>query len=169
MIPTRTGYKVMDAMTKQPVVVKPGEKLESLAKKMARHHVGSLVVKDKEKLLGMITEQDVVRKVIAKNINPYKLKVKDIMEKNLVTISSEQDIYEALVLMKEHNIRHIPVMDGKKMAGFLTIKDILKIQPELFELMVEKFELREEKNKPVRKILEGNEEVCEFCGSVKKY
>lgn len=166
---TKTGVTVCDAMTKRPIIAKPDEGLERLAREMAHHHVGSLVVMKDKKLVGIVTEPDIIRKVIAKNKNPYKLKAKDIMEKKVVTIGPEQDIYDALVLMKRHDIRHLPVMDSKKMVGFLTIKDILKIEPQLFEIMVEKFELREEEKKPVRQSLEGKEEVCEFCGAVKRY
>ena len=69
--------------------------------------------------------------------------------KTLFTIEGESDIYDALVIMRDENIRHLPVVNKGEMVGLLTLKDILKIQPALFELIVEKFELREEENKPV--------------------
>jgi hypothetical protein len=65
--------------------------------------------------------------------------------------------------MSDYNIRHLPVIEKGKFVGFLTIKDVLKIQPQLFELIVEKFELREEARKPV---LAGDDDgVCEICGN----
>lgn len=163
----RTGVQVSDAMTKEPVVMKPEENLHTVATTMEKSHVGSIIISQQKKLLGIITEQDIVRKVIAKNLDPYKTKVKDVMETDMITIHGEQDVYDALVLMKQHNIRHLPVMSNGKMSGFLTIKDILKIQPQLFDLMVEKFELREEEDKPIRQILKHGQ-MCPNCGAIRK-
>ena len=67
----RTGYKVLDAMTTKPVIVKPGVSLKDCAKIMEKEHVGSVVVKDNGSVLGIISEQDIVRKVVAKGINLF--------------------------------------------------------------------------------------------------
>ena len=69
----KTGYKVCDAMTKKPVVVSPDDSLESAAKLMADHHVGALVILDGKEIKGIVTEQDIVRNVIAKGIDPKKI------------------------------------------------------------------------------------------------
>jgi CBS domain-containing protein len=163
----KTGYKVCDAMTRSPVSIDNSITLDKSAKIMEENHVGALLVRDNGKLLGLLTEQDIVRRAIAKGKDPKKTKVKDIMVTKLKTIAPEKDIYDALMVMRDMNIRHLPVMDGKKMMGLLTLKDILKIQPQLFEIMVEKFELREEENKPI--FGEGEEGVCESCGRKSKH
>ena len=160
----KTGYKVYDCMTTKPVSVSSDATLEQCAKVMAKNHVGALVVKDNHASQGLITEQDIVRKLIAKGINPVAKKVKDFMEKKLITIKPNDDIYEALIKMRDSNIRHLPVVDGGKMVGLLTLKDILKIEPSLFELLVEKFELKEEKRKPIDRIIES-EAICQGCGA----
>ena len=159
----KTGYKVCDAMTKKPVFVSPETSIEDCALKMLNNHVGSLVITDSTKLLGILSDRDLVRRVIAKKLNPKELKAKEVMIKKVITISPEKDIYDALKKMKDSDVRHLPVMDKKEMVGLLTLKDILKIQPELFELMVEKFELREETRKPIfgGPISDG---ICEACG-----
>ena len=160
----KTGYKVYDCMTTKPISVSSDSSLEKCAKVMAQNHVGALVIKDDHKSIGLITEQDIVRKVIAKGENPLNKKVRDFMEKKLMTISPNDDIYEALIKMRDSNIRHLPVVDKGKMLGLLTIKDVLKIEPQLFELVVEKFELREEKRKPIDRII-SNEAICQGCGA----
>jgi len=160
----KTGYKVYDCMTTKPISVSSDATLEKCAKAMAQNHVGALVVKDNHQSKGLITEQDIVRKVLARGTNPLTKKVKDFMEKNLITISPSDDIYEALIKMRDSNIRHLPVVDKGKMVGLLTLKDVLKIEPSLFELLVEKFELREEKRKPVDRIIE-REAICQGCGA----
>lgn len=159
-----TGYKVIDVMTRKPIAVKPSASIEECSKKMAEHHVGSLLVKDNGNLLGIITEQDIVRSAVAVGLDTKKTSVEKIMETRLTTISQSADIFDALVKMRDLNIRQLPVMDNEKMAGLLTLKDVLKIQPQLFDLLVEKFELREEESKPAfkQKFQKGN---CEQCGN----
>jgi signal-transduction protein with cAMP-binding, CBS, and nucleotidyltransferase domain len=158
----KTGYKVGDCMTMQPVTVKKNSTLKDCANLMADKHVGSLLVEDKGKIVGIVTEQDMVRKGIAKLLDPATTLIEKVMVTELITISPDKDIFEALTMMRDYNIRHVPVIDKGKFVGFLTIKDILKIQPQLFELIVEKFELKEESRKP---IFGGEEGVCEVCGN----
>lgn len=160
----KTGYKVHDCMTTKPISVSSEKSLEECAKVMAKNHVGALVIKDNHQSKGLITEQDIVRKVLARGINPLTKKVKDFMETKLMTISPNDDIYDALIKMRDQNIRHLPVVDKGKMIGLLTLKDVLKIEPQLFELLVEKFELREETRKPVNRII-SNEAICQGCGA----
>ncbi len=160
----KTGYKVYDCMTTKPVSVSSDASLEKCAKVMAANHVGALVIKDNHESKGLITEQDIVRKVLAKGENPLTKKVKDFMAKELLTVSPDDDIYDALIKMRDSNIRHLPVVDDNRMIGLLTIKDILKIEPQLFELLVEKFELKEETRKPINRVIQ-NEAICQGCGA----
>lgn len=151
-------------MTENPVFLNPDDTLEKCSKVMKENHVGAVIIKDKEEPIGILTEQDIVRNVIASGINPLKKKVKEVMEKNLTTITPEKDIFEGLMMMRDLNISHLPVVDGKRLIGLLTIKDILKIEPQLFEILVEKFELKEEERKPIYD--KPNADVCQACGKV---
>ena len=160
----KTGYKVCDAMTEKPVTVSPDTTIQECAKIMDGHHVGSVIVKDGNQLLGIITEQDIVRKSVIHNHNPSETNALKVMEKNIHTIGPEQDIFDALRKMKELNIRQLPVTSEKEMVGLLTLKDVLKIEPQLFDLMVEKFEIREEEKKPVNNFI-TKEGICQICGN----
>ena len=157
----KSGYKVADAMTINPVSVNADLTLLECAKIMSEKHVGTVVVKEWN-YLGILTEQDIVRKAVAKGVNVNE-KVKDFMETKLITISPQADIYDALIKMRDNNIRHLPVVENNEMVGILTIKDILKIEPQLFDLIVEKFELREESRKPINRII-PTEGICQECG-----
>jgi signal-transduction protein with cAMP-binding, CBS, and nucleotidyltransferase domain len=159
----KIGVKVSDAMTKNPVVVNSNASISECARIMYENNVGSLIVKERD-LLGIITEEDIVKKVVSKKLDIEKTTAKNIMESNLFTISGREDIYEALILMKEKKIRHLPVVQNGELIGFLTIKDILKIQPGLSEMVVENFDLKEEDKKSefFRKKIEGE---CETCGN----
>jgi len=157
----KSGYKVADAMTINPISVNADSTLLECSKIMSEKHVGAVVVKDWNSL-GILTEQDIVRKAVANGIDVSE-KIKDFAETKLITISPDADIYDALIKMRDNNIRHLPVVENNEMVGLLTIKDILKIEPDLFDLVVEKFELREETRKPINRII-PTEGICQECG-----
>lgn len=155
----QTDYKVMDVMTNKPVSAGKEITLKEAAQIMLNSNVNSLLIVESDKPIGIVTDEDLVRKVIAKGLDPKKIRIKDIMITDLITISSNKDIYDAMKLMRDHNIRQLPVVDKGKLVGFLTAKDILKIQPELFDLWIEKYELREEQRKLSEKSIEQEEDV----------
>ncbi|MFT4305240.1 MAG: CBS domain-containing protein, partial [Candidatus Woesearchaeota archaeon] len=99
---------------------------------------------------------------LSKGKNTSNIKAEEIMTKEIITVDPKKDIFEALNIMKEFNIRHLPVIYEKKLVGILTMKDILKIEPQLFEILVEKISIKEESRKPINKILK-NEGICELC------
>ncbi len=160
----KTGIVVCDAMTHRPVYVGPHAPLKECAVIMKKNKVGSLLVKDKNKLLGIFTERDMVRKAIAMNKHPSEVYAKDVMVEDVVTISPDKDIFEAIHKMKDHDIRHLPVLNyNGKFVGLLTLKDILRIQPQLFESFVDIFNLKEASRKPIPK-LASKEGICHGCG-----
>jgi CBS domain-containing protein len=142
----QTGYKVMDIMTNKPVVASKDMTLRDAAALLSKEDVNSVLIMENETPVGIVTDEDMVRKCIAKGLDSKKLKLKDIACMDLITISPEKDVYEALLLMGKHGIRQLPVID-KKFVGFLTLKDILKIQPDLIDLWIENYEIKEESRK----------------------
>ena len=158
----KTGCNVYDAMTKRPVTVKLDASIEDCAKIMKKEAVGSVVIVEADTCVGILTESDIIKKIIAEEKDVSML-VREVMSKNLITVNPNQDIYDAAVIMRNSNIRHVIVMDDKKFMGFLTAKDVLKIQPQLFDLLIEKIELREETEKPIFKFYE-KDGICELCG-----
>jgi len=68
------------------------------------------------------------------------------------------------MMMRDFDIKRLPVIKDKKFVGLLTLKDILKIEPQLFDMLVDRIELREEPSKPIRKITD-NEGICSICGT----
>jgi CBS domain-containing protein len=139
----QTGYKVLDIMTNKPVTAHKDMTLKDAATLMSKEDVNSVLIVENNQPVGIVTDEDIVRKCVATGLDAKKLKIKDIASMNLITINPNEDVYEALALMREHNIRQLPVVD-KELVGFLTVKGILKIQPELIDLWMEKYEVREE-------------------------
>lgn len=137
----KTGYKVLDVMTNKPIIASKELSMKDAAKFMKEKSVNSLLIIENELPIGIITDEDCVRKVLAEGLDAKKTRIKEIMSNELVTIQPNKDIYDALILMRDHGIRQLPVLDGKKLVGFLTLKDILKIEPELIDLLVEQYEM----------------------------
>jgi CBS domain-containing protein/ribosomal protein S27AE len=147
------------AMTRNPVIVAPNDSVESVAKKMIKDGVGSLLVEENGRLRGIVTEKDLIGKIVAKNLNPAKITVSKIMSNIIVTIDPERDILEAIKIMNERKVRRLPVIDATgKLLGLITIHDILKLQPDLFEIIAEK-------NKINPHEFLSNEGHCPICGN----
>ncbi|MFH1400867.1 MAG: CBS domain-containing protein [Nanoarchaeota archaeon] len=162
-----TGYRVIDGMTTKPIMIDQTVTLQECARIMDVNDVGSLLVHKDRRILGIITEQDLVRKALRAGLDVRTTTVKDVMTRDLVTISPEKDIYDALILMQKNDIRHMPVVDDGQVVGFLTLKDILKIEPALFEKVVGSIEIREEQRKPIGDRV-AEEGICEICGNYSK-
>ena len=145
-ITMQTGVKVGDAMTQQPITVGAGSSLQRCAKLMEKHKISAVLVKS-GKELGILTDKDIVRKLVAEGRDPTGMKAKDVMTTVLHTAEPAHDVFDALMQMGTHDVNHIPVMTNKNLHGILTVKDILKIQPHLFEILVDKFEIREQEQK----------------------
>ncbi|MFZ2077201.1 MAG: CBS domain-containing protein [Xanthobacteraceae bacterium] len=99
--------------------------LEAVAK-MAEKDVGSLVVMDGERLIGIITERHYSRNVILKGKTSPATLVRDIMENNVIHVRPDQSVELCMALMIEKRVRHLPVVEDTKVIGLLSIGDLLK-------------------------------------------
>lgn len=167
MVLVKTGYKVGEVMTQRPIAVGESTDLASAAEVMEKNNVGAVLVTDENQLLGILTEQDVVRKLVAKGETPTSLKVKDVMGSEVNTVPPAHDIEEALMTMSRLKIRHLPVIEDNNLVGLLTLNDILKLEPQLFELIAHRIELREEERKPLSRAY-PSEGLCNLCGDYTK-
>ena len=93
---------------------------------MDQKKVGALLVIEKNKLAGIISERDYTRKVILKNRSSSKTKVSEIMTSNLKTANPSQSLDECMVIMSNNHIRHLPVVEDGKAIGILSIMDVVK-------------------------------------------
>ncbi|MDP3936892.1 MAG: CBS domain-containing protein [Deltaproteobacteria bacterium] len=95
-------------------------------KLMAEKEIGALVVTDGEKLAGIISERDYTRKVILKGRTSQQTRVEEIMTSDVITVHPKQTIKECMSLMTQHRIRHLPVIEGERLIGMLSIGDLVK-------------------------------------------
>ena len=156
------GYKVYDAMTTSPVIISKEATIQEAANMMNENKVASLVIKDGERFLGLLTERDITRKVAAKNLDSSKTKVKSVMSTKVHTISPTDDIRDAVKKIAKAGQKQLPVVEKDILVGLLTFKDIMRVQPQLFGLIYETYNIREEERKPIYS--KENEGVCSVCG-----
>jgi CBS domain-containing protein len=140
-----TGYKVSDIMTANPIKLDADASAQDCAELMSKNEIGSIIIVKKDKFVGIITEEDLVNRIVLKDLIASKIPARSVMTplKDIVSIEPDKDIHEAMVVMKENDVRRLPVMKGNSLQGLITSKDILRIEPDLFELVVDTFELRE--------------------------
>ena len=93
---------------------------------MATRHVGALLVMSEAKLIGIISERDYARKVILKNRSSHDTPVRDIMTSPAVSVAPEDSVHHCMRLMTEGRFRHLPVVKGGRVAGMLSIGDLVK-------------------------------------------
>ncbi len=106
---------------------------------MDKNKVGCIIVTSKKgKPLGIITERDLVTRVLAKNARPSKLTVKEVMTSPLIAIDPDETLSEAARRMSRLSIRRLGVMYKENLVGLISSKDILAITPELIEIIQEK-------------------------------
>jgi len=103
------------------------------AQKMAAARIGALLVVDEGKLSGIFTERDALSRVLAKGLDPATTKLSQVMTAKPISISADKPLGHALFLMHDNNFRHMPVMDGEKLAGIVSVRDALG--PEMSELV----------------------------------
>ncbi len=95
-------------------------------KLMAEKSIGALVVTEGEQVVGIITERDYARKIILMARSSKETPVRDIMTSSVMFVRPDQTSQECMVLMTENRLRHLPVMDGGKLIGLISIGDLVK-------------------------------------------
>ncbi|WP_045515412.1 CBS domain-containing protein [Neobacillus niacini] len=114
--------KIRDIMTDQVECCTLLDNVFEVAVKMKELNVGAIPIVDKDKLVGMITDRDIVVRGVAEK-HPGSTKVEDIMSDKLITISADASTNEAANLMAGHQIRRLPVVEGDKLIGIVTLGD----------------------------------------------
>lgn len=120
--------KCNQVMTKEPVCCLPEDTVAKAAQLMQRDNIGSIPVIDNDKtqkLVGIVTDRDLVLKVIAKGQDAKTTKVETVMTRQVVTCLAEDDLQKALDAMAEHQLRRIPIVDGsQKIVGIIAQADV---------------------------------------------
>jgi CBS domain-containing protein len=122
----KTVRQLLQAKGKEIYSVAPEASVLEAIKMMAEHGVGALLVLDKGRLAGIISERDYARKVILHGKSSHDTPVSEIMTSKLVTVNLAHTVENCMALMTEKRIRHLPVVEGGGVAGVLSIGDLVK-------------------------------------------
>ncbi|MFB0567208.1 MAG: cyclic nucleotide-binding/CBS domain-containing protein [Candidatus Bathyarchaeia archaeon] len=160
----RARMLVKDVMSSPVITVNEKEPVTKVAKLMGKHDLGCIIVTGKDgKPLGIITERDLVTRVLAKNRPRYKLAAKGVMTAPLVTIDPDENLSEAARRMSRLNVRRLGVIYKGELVGVISSKDILAITPELIEIIQEKAKIQGESVTEEATYLQMAG-YCDFCG-----
>jgi CBS domain-containing protein len=122
----KTVKQLLQTKGGEVFAVAPGDSVLDAIRVMAEKGVGALVVLEEGRLAGMVSERDYARKVILHGRSSQETPVREIMTAKVITVQSAQTVEDCMALMTQHRIRHLPVVDGGKLAGVLSIGDLIK-------------------------------------------
>ena len=128
-------WKVKDVMVTNVVTVDVGVNVRKAVERMNKREIGCLVVLEKGNFVGILTERDVLTRVVAKARNPDKTLVGDVMSKPLIVVGPEASLEEALELMFEKRVKKLTVVKDKKLVGLITMTDIARVHTAMVEHM----------------------------------
>ncbi|MGY5873649.1 MAG: CBS domain-containing protein [Candidatus Thorarchaeota archaeon] len=159
---------VKDIMAVNVVTMPPDASILDVSKSMSEMDIGSVIIVDKERPVGIITEADIVRRVIAEEKDTKTAKASDIMSSPIIHVEPGTGLTDAMRVMAKSNIRRVAVLKNDSLAGIITSRDILRWSPELIDILVESLRLRNEESSRERAeddddlIAYGGE--CSSCG-----
>ncbi|MCB1377545.1 MAG: CBS domain-containing protein [Alphaproteobacteria bacterium] len=114
--------------------VAPGDSVQSIVEALAKHRIGAVVVTDsKGSIAGIVSERDVVRAMAGKGGAVLSNTAADIMTAKVRTCGPNDTEADLMALMTEHRIRHLPVVSNGKLAGMISIGDVVKLRMEMME------------------------------------
>jgi len=122
----KTLKQLLEAKSGNVYSITPDARVFDALKLMADKSVGALIVLEGGRIAGVISERDYARKVILHGKSSHDLQVRDIMTAKVITVHPGQTVEECMALMTEKRIRHLPVTEGERLIGVLSIGDLVK-------------------------------------------
>jgi CBS domain-containing protein len=135
-----TARHLLDRKNRAIFSIKPDEPVLEAIRLMAEHHVGALLVMKGDELVGIVSERDYARKVILKGRSSADTPVAQIMSSPVVTVTMGNSVQECMQLMTARRIRHLPVVEGRKVVGMISIGDLVKAVMEEQQQTIEQLE-----------------------------
>lgn len=118
--------KVKEILVRSPVTVAPETTVTAAAELMAAEGVGSLIVSDHDRLVGIVTDRDLVVRVLARGYPP-DARVDSVMSMNVVAIDADADVREAMAAFGHHAVRRLPVVHGAEIMGLLSLDELVAV------------------------------------------
>ena len=116
------------------VSTRPDRKVGAVIARLNAEHIGAMIVMEDDKIVGIVSERDIVRAMAAHRGEVMELAVHEIMSSSVITCTPEDTIKKVMQVMTERRVRHLPVLDGGALAGIISIGDVVKNRLENLEL-----------------------------------
>jgi prevent-host-death family protein len=152
--------KVKDVMVKPLLTIDIDKTAWNAGEILRRTRRDSIIVTKNGKPVGIVTDTDLIKKIVAKNLLPAKIKVRKIMASPLVVIPADANILDASRKMKHNNIKRLAVIENKKLIGVVSLSDIARSSPEVIDLLEFKLRSKELPTEIKEKFTFG---ICEGC------
>lgn len=123
-----TIKEILDRKGTEVISVSPGDTVQGVARLMNERGIGGVVVMDGDRLAGIFTERDVLRRVVGAGLDPAATAVQSVMTTGVVVCRVQATVEECMALMTSRRIRHLPISDDGRLAGVVTIGDLLAWQ-----------------------------------------
>jgi CBS domain-containing protein len=120
---------------------------------MNKFEIGCLIAIRKGKAMGILTERDILKRIVAGARDAAKTKVKDVMTSPLVVVEPSMDLGEAVKLMFQMKIKKLPVVDGKRLIGLVSLTDIARFQPQMIKIL-KQLAARQTAPKSMKKVID---------------
>ena len=120
------GKKITEVMSSNPCAIEASKPVAYAAKMMKDEDVGLAPVVEGDRLVGTLTDRDIVTRVVAEGKDPQSVSVREVASTDLVTIDPQQDLDEALSLMASHQVRRLPVVEGDRLVGVVAQADVAR-------------------------------------------
>jgi CBS domain-containing protein len=127
--------RVKDVMVKEVIKINEDVTIKEAAELMNKYEIGCLIAVGKGKVSGILTERDLLKRVVAEAKDASKLRVKDVMTSPLVVAEPKMDLGEAVRLMFQMKIKKLPVVEDKRLVGLVSLTDIARFQPQMMGLI----------------------------------
>jgi CBS domain-containing protein len=128
---------VRDVMAKGVKVVRPDTTVKEVVATMNKFNIGSVVVVQADRPVGIITERDILQRLVEPGLAPETLTARHVMTSPVVTIGESVSLDEAAKLMAKKKVKKLPVMSGDKLIGIITLTDIVAKMPTMFSVLEE--------------------------------
>ena len=153
---------VKEAMKTNLVKIKPSATVLEAAQLMKKRKIGNVLVVENNQPIGILTESDILKKVVAEGKNAKDVIIKDIMSTPVIVIEPYVSLDEAMKTMSKCNIRRLPVIENQELIGVITEKDIFRLSPILHEISREWYDITvRDESFFKRQVFSGK---CEDCG-----
>jgi CBS domain-containing protein len=120
------SQKLRKIMVENTVTVKPNDSVKRVAELMNKHEIGCVIVVDQQKPMGIVTERDMIKRVVCESMEPEKTEVSEIMSQPLIEASPNMKAGDAAKLMLERNIKKLPVVENGELVGIVTLTDLIR-------------------------------------------